>query len=93
MLFYDKINLDISLRTPTHEDEIALYADGRGKRALDVLAEAKIPREDRKKCAVLAAGNQVLWIPGIRGSEAFRVTEKTQRILIARIDGGENNGR
>ena len=90
---YDKIKGSISLRNPLAEDVIALYTDGRGKRVFDVLAEAKIPKEERKKKVVLSAENQVLWIPGIRSCEAYRITEKTRRILIVTIDGGKKDGR
>ena len=89
---YDKIKEIVSVRLPAKEDTIALYTDGRGKKALDVLKEAKIPAEGRKRYPVLAAGTEVLWIPGIRGSEAFRVTEETKYVLNATIDGGNENG-
>ena len=90
---YDKISNIISLKTPEAKDVIALYSDGRGKRVLDVLADAKVPKEKRQSVWLLAAGDQVLWIPGIRGSEKYHITTETKRVLIATIDGGEKNGR
>ena len=90
---YDKINGVISYRTPEPEDVIALYADGRSKRVFEVLKEAKVPKEKREGVGILAVGNQALWIPGIRGSEGYRVTEETKHVLIATIDGGYENGR
>ena len=90
---YDKIKQVISVRTVMAEDEIIVYADGRKKKAADVLAEAKIPKELRKYFPVLAEENNVLWIPGIRGSEGFHVTKETKQVLVAIIDGGEDNGR
>lgn len=89
---YDTIDDSIALRTLRSDDEISLYADGRGKKAYDVLAEAKITKEERCRKVVLAAGKRVLWIPGIRGSEDCRVTEKTRRILIAMMNGGKKDG-
>ena len=83
----------MALRTLQEEDQMVLYTDGRGKRAAEVLKDAKIPKEEREKLWLLATGNQVLWIPGIRGSEAYRVTEETERILVATIDGGTEHGR
>ncbi len=90
---YDKIKRVVSWKTPTAEDVIALYADGRGKRVLDVLKAAKVPKEEREQIRLLTEGTSVLWIPGIRGSEAYRVTEDTKRVLVATIDGGNENGR
>ena len=89
---YDKIKQVISVRNIMAEDEIIVYADGRKKRAADVLAEAKIPKELRKDFPVLTEGNKVLWIPGIRGSEGFRVTKETKQVLVAIINGGNNHG-
>ena len=90
---YDKIEKVISVRTVATGDEIMVFADGRNKKVTDVLAEAKIPKEQRKSFPVLAEENRVLWIPGIRGSEGYRVTKETKQVLIARIDGGNQNGR
>lgn len=90
---YDKIKRVIALRTPKTEDVIVLYADGRKKRVMDVLKEAKVPLAKRTSVRILAAGNEVLWIPGIRGSEGYHVTDETSYILIATTDGGNENGR
>ena len=90
---YDKIEKVISVRTAAAEDEMVVFTDGRKKKAADVFAEAKIPKELRKQYPVLAEGNRLLWIPGIRGSEGYRVTKETKQVLIAIIDGGKEDGR
>jgi len=90
---YDKISKAVSVKTPEAEDEIIIYTDGRKKQLADVFAEAKIPREQRQGFPVLAEGHQVLWIPGIRGSEGYRITEETKKVLVATIDGGNEDGR
>jgi len=90
---YDKIERVISWKNPSPEDMITLYADGRSKKVSDVLKTAKVPSEERKRIRILAAGNRALWIPGIRGSEAYHVTEETKCVLIATIDGGNKDGR
>lgn len=82
---YDKIKGVISLRMPEENDEIAVYADGRKKRITDVFAEAKVPKENRRDCLILAEDKRVLWIPGIRGSEAYHVTKETKLVLTATI--------
>ena len=90
---YDKIREIVALRTLQEEDQMVLYTDGRGKRAADVLKDAKVPLAERGRLWLLAAGNQILWIPGVRGSEAYRITEDTKKILVATIDGGTEHGR
>ncbi len=90
---YDKIEKVISVRTVRPGDEIAVFADGRKRKASDVLAEAKLPKEQRGDYPVLAEENRLLWIPGIRGSEGYRVTKETKLVLTAIIDGGNEDGR
>lgn len=86
---YDKIKEIVVLRTLQKQDYMVLYTDGRGKRAAEVLKDAKIPKEERERLWLLAVGNEVLWFPGIRGSEAYHVTQDTETILIATIEEGE----
>ena len=43
--------------------------------------DAKIPRWERDGIPLLAAGNEVLWIAGIRLSERVKITPQTKRIL------------
>ncbi len=90
---YDKINKVVSVRTPEEGDELVIYTDGRKKALADVFAENKVPKQKRQSYPVLAEGRQILWVPGIRGSEAYRVTEETIQVLVATIDGGNEDGR
>ncbi len=39
----------------------------------------------------MADGSHILWIPGLRISEKYKVTEDTKRILKVRIRGGEED--
>jgi len=82
---YDKIKGVISLRTPEEKDEIVIYADGRKKGVADIFAEAKVPKEKRRDSLLLAEDNRVLWIPGIRGSEGYHITNETKLVLTATI--------
>ncbi len=83
---YDKIVGIVTLRTVRQEDRMVLFADGRGKSGMEVLKNAKVPREARDGVPVLAEGDRLLWIFDIRGSEGYRVTEETKQILVAEIE-------
>lgn len=71
----------IELRKCLPEDEIQVYSDGRKKRCYYVLADEKVSEDERPFTEVAAIGNEVLLIPGIRGSEAFRISEETKKII------------
>ncbi len=77
---YDKIKQGISIRTRRAGDYLVVSLDGRRKRLQDVLVDRKVPRAERER-ALVATGDQVLWFPGCRSSEAYRVSESTMRIL------------
>ena len=62
-------------------------------RQFQVLANAKVPKEERMAYWILAEGNRAIWIPGIRNSEAYRVTKETKCILVATVDGGKKHER
>ena len=90
---YDKISKAVSVKLPEAGDEMVVYTDGRKKTLADVFAAAKVPKEQRPGFPVLAEEHQILWIPGIRGSEGYHVTEETKQVLAATIDGGNEDGR
>ena len=57
------------------------------------LIDQKVPVRERDELFLLADGSHVIWIPGMRISEGFKVTEDTRQILKVQIGGGEENGR
>lgn len=79
---YDKIKDNISVRTPKMADFLCLYQDGRGKLLKDYLVDAKVPLSKRNRLCLVAEGDSVLWIPGLRAGEGYRVRPDTERILL-----------
>ena len=51
------------------------------------LAEAGIPREERSLVPVVTHGEEIVWVAGIRPSEARKVTSRTTRRLRLTLDG------
>ncbi len=79
---YDRIKDNISVRTPKTTDFLCLYPDGRGKPLKDYLVDAKVPFSKRSRLCLVAEGESVLWIPGLRTGEGHRVRPDTERILL-----------
>ncbi len=71
----------MELRSVASDDYIVVFEDGRRKRVVEVLSDAKIPEDDRQNIKVVAVGSEVLIIPGIRTSETCRVHEETIQIM------------
>jgi len=61
----------------------------RSKKLKDYLIDSKVPREKRDGLILLADGNQVVWIVGMRISEDYKVTEQTKTILKVQIKNRE----
>ncbi len=57
-----------------------------GRRKLkDVFIEMKVPLEVRRSYPVLAGGGGIVWVPGYRVAEPYRITDKTERALKIKV--------
>nr|MCR5609435.1 hypothetical protein [Lachnospiraceae bacterium] len=77
----DKIYNVISIRNQKPEDYFVFNTSGNTKKLDDYYKNNKIKRDVRKTIPLITDGNHVMWILGHRTSEAYRVTENTERVL------------
>ena len=84
---YDKIMGVLCLRTYCDGDRIGLRNGS--KTVKSVWLEHKIPAEQRKQRLLLADDVQVLWIPGIRSCDNYRIDENTKTVLEVQRNGGK----
>ena len=78
---YDKITSCLEVRNRRTGDYLTISTDGKKKSVKEYFIEEKIPREERNKRLLLADGNHILWVTGMRISEYYKVTEQTKTIL------------
>jgi len=83
---YDKIESTLVWRTRREGDTIALAGVGE-KSAARFMLDLKIPAGERGFLPLLADGSQIVWVPGYRISEAYKVTSGTKRIIEINIEG------
>ena len=81
---YDKLTSFPVLRSRQPGDLFST-APGTHKKLKDYLIDEKIPKEKRDGLLLVASGRDILWIPGLRMSEAYKITEETGRVLEIRI--------
>ncbi|MCM1241453.1 MAG: tRNA lysidine(34) synthetase TilS, partial [Roseburia sp.] len=55
------------------------------KSVKEYMINEKIPRRQRESMYLLADGSHVLWMPGYRISEFYKVKEDTKHILQVRL--------
>jgi len=80
---YDKIKDKLLLRKRQEGDYLIFDRLGRKKMLRRYFIDEKIPNDVRGRMCLLAEEHHILWVPGKRVSEAFRVTEPCTRILRA----------
>jgi tRNA(Ile)-lysidine synthase len=78
----DQLPGGLVLRSPARGDRVRLLAGGTRK-LQDVLVDAKVPRETRALLPVLAAGPEILWVPGLARGAGAPVGPTTTRVVEA----------
>ncbi len=86
---YDKINHVVQLRGRLPGDYLVADASGEQKKLRRYLIDEKVPSEARGRLCLVADGSHILWVVGYRISEAYKVTERTKRILCLCVSGTE----
>ncbi|SEQ71112.1 tRNA(Ile)-lysidine synthase [Lachnospiraceae bacterium NE2001] len=77
----DKINFVPVLRIPKPDDFIVVSSDGGTKKLSRFFTHSKIDREQRAVFPVVADGNEIIWVVGLRLSERYKVTGSTKRVM------------
>ncbi|MDO5426198.1 MAG: tRNA lysidine(34) synthetase TilS [Eubacteriales bacterium] len=90
---YDTIKDTIQLRSRSPGDYLTITPDGSRKKLKQYFIDEKIPSEERNQRLLLACGSHILWVVGGRISEAFKVTDKTKKILKVQIREETEHGR
>ncbi|MCM1049291.1 MAG: tRNA lysidine(34) synthetase TilS [Clostridiales bacterium] len=87
----DKITRALLLRTRKAGDYLTINGSFQKKSVKEYMINEKIPKMQRERIYLLADGEHVLWIPGYRISQFYKVDENTKRILQVRLKE-ETNG-
>ena len=86
---YDKIENGLQLRCRCDGDYMVIDRQGRRKLLRRLLIDEKVPREERDTLRLIADGSHIIWIPGGRMSEAYKITSQTKKILEIKFKGEE----
>lgn len=83
-LDYDRITRPLLIRNRQSGDMITVTENGH-KKLKDFLIDCKVERNLRDSLPVIASGSDIVWIPGLRLSEAYKVREDTRKVLVVDI--------
>lgn len=82
---YGKIIHCLVLRNRQSGDYLTITEGGGRKTIKEYFIEEKVPRLERENKLLLADDKHILWVIGMRISEAYKVTEQTKTILQVTI--------
>lgn len=83
---YDKITSCALVRKRRAGDFLVVNRIGQHKKLKEYLINEKVPRVKRDDVFVLADGSHIMWVPGLRISEYYKVTDETKIVLEVRFE-------
>lgn len=81
LLDHDLLKSELWIRSWTEGDRIQPIGFNGTKKVSDILTEMKIPNYLRQNYPVVTIGDEIIWIPGYRIAEKFKVTDQTKTAL------------
>lgn len=82
---YEKLNGPLLVRSRRPGDRF-LPLNGCGSKKLkEFFIDEKIPRARRDRVPIVTAGEDIVWIGGIRPDDRWRITDKTRKFLHLKI--------
>jgi len=81
---------EIYLRSRLPGDHFSpLGMDGHSQKLSDFFVNEKMPKRARERWPLLCAGNDILWVPGYRLSDLYRLTEESKKIIYISLTFSE----
>ncbi len=82
----------LELRTRLRGDQFEpLGLDGHSQKLSDFMVNEKIPQRARDHWPLLCSGKTIVWVPGYRPANPFRLTESTRNILHFSVSHSADN--
>lgn len=83
---YDKIDFPLKIRKPKFGEKFKPLGLNNYKKLQDFFVDSKIPKDIRWNLPILLdKKNDILWLIGLRISEAYKVTDLTKRVICIKI--------
>jgi tRNA(Ile)-lysidine synthase len=84
----DLIQFPLTIRHWLHGDYFYPLGMDQMKKLSDFFVDEKVPLPEKERLWILASGKKIVWIMGHRIDHRFRITEKTRKVLVLRMDSG-----
>jgi tRNA(Ile)-lysidine synthase len=84
-LDYNEIQFPLTIRHWLHGDHFVPLGMDQMKKVSDFFVDEKVSVPEKERTWILAYGKKIAWIMGHRIDNRFRITEKTKRVLLLRL--------
>lgn len=81
-LDFEQLEFPLALRTWKPGDRFQPFGMKTKKKVSDFLVDIKVPLNEKEKVKVILSRNEIVCIPSFRMTEGYRVTDKTEKILV-----------
>jgi len=78
----DQIHFPLHIRSRREGDRFRPLGMGQEKRLKDLLIDDRVPFYARSTLPLLCDQSRIVWVVGVRLSDAVRITEQTERVLV-----------
>jgi tRNA(Ile)-lysidine synthase len=81
----DMVNFPVTVRHWKPGDRFIPLGMKQPKKISDFLIDLKVPVTKKEQVLLLISGSEVMWVMGYRIDDRFRVTPRTERILVLTV--------
>jgi tRNA(Ile)-lysidine synthase len=81
----NEVQFPLTIRHWLHGDYFYPLGMDQMKKLSDYFVDSKIPVPEKERTWIMASGKKIVWIMGQRIDHRFRITEKTRRVLVLRL--------
>ncbi len=85
------VSMPLVMRTWKEGDSLIPFGMNGRKNVSDILNEMKLPPHKKERAPVILSGDEIVWIPGYRIADKFRLTKKTASVIRLKFNP-ENYG-
>jgi tRNA(Ile)-lysidine synthase len=80
----DTVEGDLHIRAPLPGDSFYPLGLGGRKKLSDYFTDEKVPRDRRRRTALLLSGDDIMWVAGGAMDDRFKLTDATRTVLEVR---------
>ena len=82
----DKLSFPLTIRRWQHGDFFYPIGMSKAQKLSDFFVNNKVNVFEKERAMVLTSGEQIAWIIGYRPDNRFKISDKTQRVLVVEFD-------